>query len=71
MYCVVNVAQRIWAVKAYLLHFGSTFSVGLLISTLVELLVLGINVHGDFQELLVQEWYSSLKTPSHGRFVGT
>ena len=54
-----------------LLHLGSTFGISLLIGTLVELFVLCVNVHGDLQELLVEERYSSLKTPSHGRLVGT
>jgi hypothetical protein len=54
-----------------LLHLGSTIGISLLIGTLVELLVLGVNVHGDLQKLLVEEWNSSFKTPSHGRLVGT
>jgi hypothetical protein len=55
----------------HLLHLGSPLGVGLLTGTLVEFLVLGINVHGDLQELLVEERNSSLETPGHGRLVGS
>jgi len=55
----------------YLLHLGSSIGIILLSRTLVELLVLGINVHGDLQKLLVEERNSGFETPSHGRFVGT
>lgn len=57
--------------STHLLHLGSTLGISLLAGTLVELLVFGINVHGDLQELLVEERYSSFETPSHGRLVGT
>jgi len=53
--------------KAHLLHHGATISVDLLSGSLTELLVLGIDGHGDLEERLVQERNSSLESPSHGR----
>lgn len=55
----------------HLLHDGSTVGVGSLFGTFAEHLVLGIDIHGDLQETLVQEWDSSLEAPSHGRLVGS
>ena len=71
MYYLSVKSTSIKSERTDLFHLGSTIGVNLLANTLVELLVLGVNVHRDLQELLVEEWNSSLETPSHGRFVGT
>lgn len=57
--------------RTHLLHLGAAVGVDLLVGTLAELLVLGIDVERDLEELLVEEGHSSLETPGHGRLVGS
>lgn len=55
----------------HLLHHGLAISVDFLAGSLAEHLVLGVDVHGNLQELLVEEGHSSFQTPGHCRLVGS
>jgi hypothetical protein len=54
----------------HLLHLGAAVGVDLLVGALAELLVLGVDVHGDLEELLVEEGDTGLESPRHRRLVG-
>lgn len=71
-----QVRLAVWAdiegfAEEVLLHLRFAVRVPLLVRTLGELLLGGVDVHAHFQEALVKEWDAKLKTPRHGRLVGT
>lgn len=49
----------------YLLHFRTPICVDLLTCAFAKHLFLGVDVHGDFKERLVQEWDACFQTPGH------